>query len=151
MLYKRTSSIKRQVKHLTKEALDPTRCFSIVLDQVRTISFRLGWNKRFLWEFSSAEHVSRKLFCRQSRRTVHSTLNVPTMKHGTTGIIRFSSWPIARIASKTLHYRSNFAISNNLKVKALKKEERMRTMLKGPEKFLEDAFNRADKRLELHY
>ena len=40
------------------------------------------------------------------------------------------------------------SISNNLKVKALKKEERMRTMLKGPEKFLEDAFNAADKRLE---
>ena len=100
---------------------------------------------------SPAEHVSRKLSCRQSRRTVHSTLNVPTMKHGTTGIIRFWNWPIARIASKILHHRSKFTISNNFKVKALKKEERMRTMLKGPEKFLEDAFNRADKRLELRY
>ena len=39
--YKRMSSIKRQVKHLTKKALDPSRCFSIILDQVRTISFRL--------------------------------------------------------------------------------------------------------------
>ena len=170
------SSMKRQVKHLTKEALDPTRCFSIVLDQVRTIYFRLDerttdfsknshpqstslwrqflsvWMKqRFLGVFSPAEHVSRKLSCRQSRRTVPSTLNVPTMKHGTTGIIRFWSWPIVRIASKILHDRSNFTISNNFKVKALKKEDRMRTMLKGPEKFLEDAFNRADKRLELHY
>ena len=41
-----------------------------------------------------------------------------------------------------------FILYNNLKVKGLKKEERMRTMLKGPEKFLEDAFNTADKRLE---
>ena len=58
MLYKRMPFIKRQVKHLTKEALDPTRCFSIVLDQVRTISFRQGWNIRFLGELSSVEHVS---------------------------------------------------------------------------------------------
>ena len=41
-----------------------------------------------------------------------------------------------------------FTLNNNLKVKGLKKEERMRTMLKGPEKFLEDAFNTADKRLK---
>ena len=57
MLYKRMSSIKRQVKHLTKEALDPTRCFSIVLDQVRTVSFCLD-EKRFLGVLSFAEHVS---------------------------------------------------------------------------------------------
>ena len=47
MLYKGISFVKRQVKHLTKEALDPTRCFSIVLDQVRTISFRLDETKDF--------------------------------------------------------------------------------------------------------
>ena len=47
MLYKRMPFIKRQVKHLTKEALDPTRCFSIVLDQVRTISLRLDDTKHF--------------------------------------------------------------------------------------------------------
>ena len=52
---------------------------------------------------------------------------------------------------KDITWQIKLSISNNLKVKALKKEERMRTMLKGPEKFLEDAFNRADKRLELHY
>ena len=61
MLYKRMPFIKRQVKHLTKEALDPTRCFSIVLDQVRTISFRLGETKKF-WEYSHPQSTSLKNF-----------------------------------------------------------------------------------------
>ena len=35
------------------------------------------------------------------------------------------------------------------KVKSLKREERQTTMLKGPDKFLEDAFNAADKKYAL--
>ena len=46
-------------------------------------------------------------------------------------------------------YRSEVMILTivaQLKVKSLKREERQTTMSKGPDKFLEDAFNAADNK-----
>ena len=61
-----------------------------------------------------------------------------TEKHGTVGTNRSYknfSWSVQKYP--------------NFKVKSLKREERQTTMLKGPDKFLEDAFNAADKKYAL--
>ena len=77
------------------------------------------------------------------------------MKRGTVGTSRsyksfswhFKLAPKARCADYL--YRSELIILTPVaqsKVKSLKREERQTTMSKGPDKFLEDAFNAADKK-----